>query len=203
MEIILFGLFGLLCLLLTALFGCMTVGAYEHKGRRALVRQTVIATVIAAGILIIPALIFGFNIYSDRTWPLTWGVLGGCAAGMFLGALTTALTAPQRIREHLESVPLVAPFALSNFNALDVDNDKVLSDGDLGHALMQTAFATAEDQKVVSFIRSNIDDIGHGVGSYTRYNGTTASSKTVSVISPSDLEAYKEKTYAKYAAWLQ
>ncbi len=71
------------------------------------------------------------------------------------------------------------------------------------HAMKQTAFGSAEDQEVLQFIRSNMSDIGHGVGSYTTYNGTTASSKTVSVISPRDLDGYAEKTLAKYSAWRQ
>jgi hypothetical protein len=203
-EIFFVALFASMCAMVGGLIGWLIVGALEHKGKAVLVRQTAIAAAVAAALMVIPALIFGFGIYTDRlTWPVANGILGGSASGVVFGALITALTAPKRVREFLATVPMVAPFALSNFTTLDVDDDKVLSDGDLGHALKQTGFATAEDQKVLQFMRSNMSEIGHGVGSYTTYNGTTSSSKTVSVISPRDLEGYAEKTFAKYAAWRQ
>lgn len=203
-EIVIASFFGIMCAVIGGLIGCLIVGALEHKGKSVLVRQTAIATACAAALVVIPTLIFGSEIFTDRMmWPVAVGALGGTAVGIILGAVITAITAPSRVRKFLAKVPLVAPFAQRNFTTLDVDDDKVLSDGDLGHALKQTSFATAQDQEVLNFMRNNISDIGHGVGSYTTYNGTTSSSKTVSVISPRDLEAYAEKTFGKYAAWRQ
>lgn len=202
-EILFVLLFGSMFAMVGGLIGWLIVGALEHKGKGVLARQVAIAAVVAAALVIIPSLIFGFEIFTDRNWPVAFGMLGGSAGGILLAAVITAVTAPSRVRKFLEMVPLVAPFATQNFTTLDVDDDKVLSDGDLGHALKQTAFATAQDQDVLNFMRSNMSEIGHGVGSYTTYNGTTSSSKTVSVISPRDLEGYAEKTFEKYAAWRQ
>ncbi len=195
-------MFGFMGAGIGGLFGMLIVCPFEPKGPKVLMRQFAIATLLAALFYAVPALILGPTMFFDpAVVPISMGLMSGFSLGIFLAALITLDTASARVNKYLAMVPLVGPFATTNFAVLDVDQDMVLSEGDLGHALVQTQFASEADQKVLKFMRSNLSEIGHGVGSYTTYNGTSSSTNTVSVISPRDLAGFSEKTFAKYSAW--
>ncbi len=65
-EIFFVGFFGILCAMMGGLFGVIFVAPFEHKGKGALVRQTLIAAVVAASLILIPSLIFGFSIFTRQ-----------------------------------------------------------------------------------------------------------------------------------------
>lgn len=197
-------LMGLACALLGGLFGALCVAPFEENGPRAVRRQMLIATVIAISIPLVPALIFGTEIYTDRWNGPMFSINFGATALAFLAVgLSLGFTAERRARAHLAMVPNVKPFVLKNFKLLDGDEDGVLSAGDLSHAEKEKFFSDANDLAVLAFLRGNIGSIGHGVGSYRTYNAATktTSSHTVSVISQRDVDNYAEREFAKYAGW--
>lgn len=198
---------GLLCLsamMIGGLFGAFFVAPFEPSGPRALFGHFMSAVVIALLVPVIPVLIWGLEVYTNR-----WH--GASNIAMFAtGAIAMLVTAwgiwssaPSRIKEYLEMITKVKPFVLKNFEVLDGDEDGVISDGDLGHA--RERMTDEADRKVLDFLRSNLRTIGHGVGSYATYNAATktTSSTTVSVISKRDLDRFEESEPAKYAAWRQ
>lgn len=204
MDFVLTGLMCLSAMLIGGLFGAFFVAPFEPSGPRALFGHFVSAVVIALLVPVIPVLIWGLEVYTNR-----WD--GASNIAMFATGTVTMLvtawgiwsSAPSRIKEHLEMTAKVKSFVLKNFDVLDGDEDGVISSGDLGHA--REKMTGEADRKILDFLRANLRTIGHGVGSYTTYNAATktTSSHTVSVISKRDLDRFEESEPAKYAAWRQ
>jgi hypothetical protein len=205
MDTFFFLMFAFLFTMVGGLIGALFVGPCEYSGRAALTRQFAIATVVAVMIPALPAAIWGVGIFTDRfDGPMVTAALGGIAMGTFIGALLCRVFIPQSTLAYLREVPKIAPFGLKTFKLLDLDEDGVVSAGDLGHAKEQVGAFSAEEIEIIDFMRNHIGSIGHGVGSYTTYNATTktTSSTTVCVISPRDLESFEARVNEKYSAWL-
>ncbi len=196
----------IVCSLVGAMFGALFVEPFEEKGSARVRRQFFAATIFAALWFGVPTYIWGPDMFTSR-WdaPFAIAVIASIPASIAATALLCWLTMAGRVHAFLDMVPQVAPVGLRNFKLLDVDEDGVISAGDLGHAKQQIGPFSDADLKVIKFIENNIDVIGHGVGSYTTYNATTktSSSTSVCVISPRDFEAFEAKMNEKYAAWRQ
>lgn len=205
MDTFLFLMFGFLFTMLGGLVGALFVGPCEYSGRAALTRQFLIASAGAVMVPALPGAVWGFEIFTDRfSGPMFTASLFGVALGIFAGALLCRIFMPGSTLEYLRMVPKVAPFAAKTFKLLDLDEDGVISAGDLGHAREQIGAFSNEESEIIDFMRNHIDSIGHGVGSYTTYNAATktTSSNSVCVISPRDLESFEARTNEKYSAWL-
>ncbi len=207
MENILFTvMFSVLFGMLGVLIGVLFVEPFGVKGRARLKVQFVAAVVVAMLWFVLPTSYFGTEMFFDR-WNAPFAVSTFCAipAGILIAAFIAFVTLPARIQKYLAMVPQVAPVGLRNFKLLDVDEDGVVSSGDLGHAQQQIGPFSDADLKVLKFMQDYIGQIGHGVGSYTTYNATTktSSSTTVCVISPRDLETFEAKINEQYSAWRQ
>jgi len=192
--------------LLGGIIGCIIVGPFEDKGRATLRRQLFIATIAAVVWIALPIYIWGTGMFFHR-WDASFAIALVIAMplGIWIGALIAWLLTPEHVLKFLDMVPKVGPVGLRNFKLLDVDEDGVVSHGDLGHAKQQIGPFTDEDLKVIAFMQSYISTIGHGVGSYTTYNAATktTSSTQVCVISPRDLESFEARMNEKYAAWME
>ncbi len=196
----------ILCAMVGALFGALFVEPFEEKGLNRIRKQFFMAAIFAALWFGVPTYIWGTDMFTSR-WdaPFAIAVIAATPFAIAVTALLSWLTMAGRVHAFLEMVPQVAPVGLRNFKLLDVDEDGVISAGDLGHAKQQIGPFSEADLKVIEFIQNRIDIIGHGVGSYTTYNAATktSSSTSVCVISPRDLEAFEAKMNEKYAAWRQ
>ena len=205
MDAFIYVMFGILFTMLGGLVGALFVGPCEYSGRAALTRQFWIATVVAVLVPALPAAIWGLDIFTERfNGPMLTAALLSTALGIFNGALLCRIFIPKSTLTYLREIPKVAPFGLKTFKLLDLDEDGVISSGDLGHAKEQIGAFSKEEIEIIDFMRNHIGSIGHGVGSYTTYNATTktTSSNTVCVISPRDLDSFEARTNEKYSAWL-
>ncbi len=192
--------------MLGGLFGVLFVEPFEEKGRARLRTQFIIAAIFAALWFAVPTSIWGTDMFFSR-WdaPFAISTVIAIPIGIVTAALISWLTMPGRVLAFLEMVPQVAPVGLRSFKLLDIDEDGVISSGDIGHAKQQIGPFSDADLKVLEFMQDRIGIIGHGVGSYSTYNAATktSSSTSVCVISPRDLEAFEAKINEKYAAWRQ
>ncbi len=191
-------------LVIGAIAGALFTAPFEASGPRSLFRHFLFTSLVAVLVPVIPVLVWGTEVFTNHfDGTMNIFMFGSGAAGVFFTALIIWKTAAGRIAEHLSMVEQVKPFILTNFKVLDGDEDGVLSGGDLAHAETEKLLTDENDRKVLTFVRSNLGFIGHGVGSYRTYNAATktTSSHTVSVISPRDVEGFAEREQAKYAAW--
>ncbi|MBA3994833.1 MAG: hypothetical protein C0469_15040 [Cyanobacteria bacterium DS2.3.42] len=187
-----------------AIVGTTLIAMFEHQGRAALVRQTAIAVIVALAIAVAPGLISGFEVYSDLQQWISWiGITSLLSLGIAGSSVYTAKSAPARVQKYMDIVARVVPFALKNFDDIDYDDDQIISMKDLDRALMQKAFSGAETQALLQFMRKNIHEIGHDVGSYHAGGPSSGTTVTVSVINKADIESYAAKTAQKYSAWRQ
>lgn len=196
----------MMCAMMGGLFGVLFVEPFEEKGRARLRTQFSIAAIFAVLWFALPTYIWGTDMFFSR-WdaPFAIALVGAIPLGIIIAALISWLTMPGRVFKFLAMMPQVAPVGLRNFKLLDVDEDGVISSGDLLHAKQQIGPFSDDDLKVIEFMQNRISIIGHGVGSYTTYNAATktTSSTSVCVISPRDLESFEGKMNEKYAAWLE
>lgn len=187
-----------------AIVGTTLIAMFEHQGRAALVRQTAIAVIVALAIAVAPGLISGFEVFSDLQQWISWiGITSLLSLGIAGSAVYTAKSAPARVQKYMDIVARVVPFALKNFDEIDYDDDQIISMKDLDRALMQKAFSGAEPQVLLHFMRKNIHEMGHDVGSYHAGGPSSGTTVTVSVINKADIESYAAKTAQKYSAWRQ
>ncbi len=187
-----------------AIVGTTLIAMFEHQGRAALVRQTAIAVIVALAIAVAPGLISGFEVYSDLQQWISWiGITSLLSLGIAGSSVYTAKAAPARVQKYMDIVARVVPFALKNFDDIDYDDDQIISMKDLDRALMQKAFSGAEPQVLLHFMRKNIHEMGHDVGSYHAGSPSSGTTVTVSVINKADIESYAAKTAQKYSAWRQ
>jgi hypothetical protein len=197
-------LFAALAAAAGSIVGITLIALFEHQGRAALVRQSAIAAIVAVAVAVAPGLISGFEVYSDLQQWISWiGITSLFSLALVATAFYSAKGAPARVQKYMDIVARVVPFALKNFDEIDYDDDQIISMKDLDRALMQKAFSGAEPQALLQFMRKNIHEMGHDVGSYHAGGPSGGTTVTVSVINKADIESYAAKTAQRYSAWRQ
>ena len=186
-----------------AIIGSSLILLFEHQGRVALTRQCGISLAIALAVLTLPGLIWGFGTYSDfNQWTGGLGIVSAFSLGVAGFAFGVAYFAPARVEKYIDVSSRMVPFALKNFDEIDYDDDQIISVKDIDRAMQQKAFKGAEVQELLLFMRQNMHDIGHDVGTH-HVGPNSGGSVTVSVINRADIERYAATTAEKYARWRQ
>ncbi len=184
--------FVLLFTSIAAIFlGALCTGSLESSGPRA---QTIGAYVSVP----VSMLIFAFSLMiAEDSDAALWSSLSAflCTAIAFGIKVVTRL----EINKVFAQVPKVVEVLTKEFAAFDVDDDKVISIGDLERILKGDApLPNGCDHAFVEHVKQQINLIGHDIGKYTVGKSTS----TVVVVSPRDLEGYPTRVAAKHSKWL-
>ncbi len=187
---------GLAALVLGAMAGGLCVVAFEKGGPRAMRTGTLVALVLALGIS------YGTSLFAAaHDIPALWlSVLP--AVSCLAAALLTARETTRRITRMVAMAGAVRDAINTNFDAFDIDDDKVISVVDLEGILAGRApLPAGVSRELVAHMRDNILKIGHNVGKYQQPAGRTTVTHTVAVISPRDVQGYPDRVTALYPNW--
>lgn len=184
--------FVLLITSIAAIFlGALCTGTLESNGPRA-------QTIGAYASVPLSMLIFAFSLMiAEDSDAALWSSLSAflCTATAFGIKVVTR----QEINKVFLQVPKVVDMLTKEFASFDVDDDKVISIGDLERILKGDApLPKGCDHAFVEHVKQQINLIGHDIGKYTV--GKTTS--TVVVISARDVRGYPTRVAAKHSKWL-
>ncbi len=188
---------GLAALTVGAMVGGLTMIAFEKGGPGAMRTGTIVSVVLAVLLGWAASLVATAN-----GVPALWiSILPAitCVGAAWL----TARENTARITGIIANAHAVKDAITNNFEALDVDDDQVISVVDLETILAGKApIPSGVSRELISHMRDQILKIGHNVGKYTTTAGRSTVTHTVAVISPRDVQNYPMRVAALYPNWV-
>lgn len=189
---------GLAALTVGAMVGGLTMIAFEKGGPGAMRTGTIVSLVLAVLIGWGASLVATAN-GVPALWISILPVVTCVGA-----ALLTARENTARIKGIVANAHAVKDAVTKHFDALDVDDDKVISVVDLETILAGAApLPAGVSRELIAHMRDQILKIGHNVGKYTTSTGRATVTHTVAVISPRDVSNYPVRVAALYPNWVQ